>query len=171
MSPDKLAGLDFSRPQLPLRPAPATLGWSILVITLLITAWLARDMAALGDRRAAARQLPVAPALHAPVPATVAAEIRFADDSLRTAAIPWEALFSDIEVARPLEITFLSLQVQGRVGEIRFNGETPRFETLTAFLTMLDQRPTLSGSQLLSHQVDEARREVKFDARVRWKTP
>ena len=165
----RLSALDFAHPQQALQHSSGWRGWSVLAIALTATTWLAFDLADLKSRhqrmQAASLETPTAVR---PLPATLPAEMRFADESLRSGTIPWDSIFSDLEAARKPGITLLHVHAQGRAQTLRIGGEAQSFNVLTAFLADLDKRPGLAGSQLLGHQLDEQRHSVKFEARVQW---
>jgi Tfp pilus assembly protein PilN len=168
-------GLDFAQPQRGMRHGTSWAGWAWLAAGLLLTVWLVQDYARLDARRSALQAELRQASLRqerqegAALPAAQAAELRFADETLRLAALPWEAVFQDIEAAASPEIVLLHLQPQGRSRDIRIAGEARDFEALSAYLARLDSRPGLSGAQLLGHQLTDARAPLKFEALVRWR--
>lgn len=169
-------GLDFAQPQRGIGQSPSWTHWVWLAAGLLLSAWLVQDYARLDARRTALQaELRQASVRHerqdgAALPAAQAAELRFADETLRLAALPWEDVFQDIEAAASPEIVLLHLQPQGRSRDIRIAGEARDFEALSAYLARLEARPGLVGAQLLGHQLAEARAPLKFEALVRWRS-
>ena len=169
------AGLDFARPQRSLQPAASPLGWTMLVLALLLCAWQVQGHLELTERRDAA--LVLAPRMpekgrpDAALSSTQQAEIRFADETLRLGTVPWERIFQDIEAVAAPEISLLHVHPQGRSREIRIAGEARNFEALSAYLARLEQRPAFAGAQLLGHQLAEPQGSLKFEALVRWRLP
>lgn len=172
------SGLDFAHPQRGMRRGTTPAGWALLVLGVLLAGWLLQDYAALETQRDVLRgQLRESTLQQAQsggsagLSAAQAAEVRFADETLKLAALPWDAIFQDIEAAAAPGIVLSHLQPQGRSREIRLAGEARDFAALSAYLARLEDRPGLAAVQLLGHQLTEPGGTLKFEAQARWSEP
>lgn len=103
-------------------------------------------------------------------PKALAEEVHNANAVLAQLAIPWEALFWEIEAASDASIALLSIHPDASTRELRVTGEARRIEDVLAYVGRLEGRPALANVHLVSHELRQggARRPVAFALAAQW---
>lgn len=99
------------------------------------------------------------------------------DDSLRAAsrvldqlAMPWGALFTQIESAADEHVALLALQSDPANHSLRLSGEARDFGALMAYVRRLEESVSLAGVHLAGHEekVQDPQHPVVFTVDARW---
>lgn len=82
----------------------------------------------------------------------LAAEVVRANAVAARLQVPWEALFTDLELAAGDGVTLTGLEPEGGMRRLRITGEARRFEDLTQYLRRLEGTPALHNVFLTGHE-------------------
>lgn len=97
-------------------------------------------------------------------------EVRVANAVLRQMAVPWDALFREIETHTDDAVALLSVQpdLQNRV--VRIAGEAKNLQVLVAYIRRLGAAQALSNIYLTNHEVrtQDPQRPVAFSLVAVW---
>nr|WP_255428251.1 PilN domain-containing protein [Ramlibacter cellulosilyticus] len=96
----------------------------------------------------------------------LAAEVVRANAVAARLQVPWEALFTDLELAAGEGVTLTGLEPEGGMRRLRITGEARRFEDLTQYLRRLEGTPALHNVFLTSHEQRD--RGVAFTLTADW---
>jgi Tfp pilus assembly protein PilN len=99
--------------------------------------------------------------------------IQLANQVVQKRAIPWDALFRDIEAASEKDVGVLSIQpdVDGRV--LRITGEARNAGALAAYIARLEGQPSLDQVYLAEHELhqEQGRTSLRFGLNASWIAP
>jgi Tfp pilus assembly protein PilN len=120
-------------------------------------------------RRMAKRTLPSFAPEEAPSE-DMARELKFANGIIDQLALPWEALFRDVESAVTPEVALLAVQPDPKGHVIVLAGEARTRDALLTFIARLEATPVLRDAHLTQHEVrvNEPRRPIAFTVRAEW---
>jgi Tfp pilus assembly protein PilN len=98
------------------------------------------------------------------------AEINQANVVLAQLALPWEALFRDIESSQRGRVALLSIEPNADKRTVKITGEAKDLAAMLSYLQFLQQKPSLHGVYLQSHHVDQqtAEKPVRFTLNASW---
>lgn len=96
----------------------------------------------------------------------LAAEVLRANAVAARLQVPWEALFTDLELAAGEGVTLLGLEPEGGLRRLRITGEARRFEDLTQYLRRLEGTPALHNVFLTGHELRD--RGLTFTLTADW---
>lgn len=98
------------------------------------------------------------------------AEVKQANGVLTQLALPWEALFKDIESSPQSHIALLTIEPDSDKRVIKITGEAKDFASLLGYIRFLQGKESLTGVYLRSHHIDEqvAERPVRFVLAASW---
>lgn len=101
---------------------------------------------------------------------TLHTEVRAANEILQQLALPWNALFLDLETTGDKQIALLSIQPDAGKKLVRITGEAKNFDALLAYMTRLEQSKTLRQVYLSSHEVrmQDPDKPVRFALTAAW---
>jgi Tfp pilus assembly protein PilN len=122
----------------------------------------------IGDTRSLAqRSPPVAPDTRDPK--LVAQEVVRANAVLANLAVPWDALFGELESAANPNVALLSIQPEAGGRKVQLAGEARRFDDLLAYVAKLDGTPGFANVFLTEHEMrGAADRGVSFTIAADW---
>jgi hypothetical protein len=83
----------------------------------------------------------------------LAADVARANAVAARLQVPWDALFSDLEVAGGEGVTLLGFEPEGGMRRLRISGEARRFEDLTQYLRRLEGTPAFRNVFLTAHEL------------------
>jgi Tfp pilus assembly protein PilN len=178
----RAVGIDFAGTPRPVRVVGTVL--AAVGVAVALWAWDAvteaqderdRQTERLDDtRRLARRALPAiervkAPAREAP-DREMAAEVRAANEVLDRLALPWDALFADVERALGPDVALTLVQPDPKGRTVVIDGEARHLNALLTFLARLDGAPTLAEAHLRQHEwrVSDPHRPLAFSVEARW---
>lgn len=97
-------------------------------------------------------------------------EVSNANEVLHQLSVPWDALFQAVESAGGNKVTLLALEPDIEKHQVKINGETKNFKSLTHYLTQLQEQPMFDSVYLQSHQVQQqdADKPVRFSLLATW---
>ena len=103
--------------------------------------------------------------------AELAQEVSNANEVLRQLSVPWQALFQAVESSSGGKVTLLALEPDVEKHQVKINGETKNFKSLTNYLTRLQGQPVFGSVYLQSHQVQQqdADKPVRFSLLATWR--
>ena len=164
--------LEFHR-----RPAPPRwAGVLLLLVALAFAGDLARSCLAL--RAAVARkEAKLARLESSGVPSLVpvsaapsAEELRFAADTIRRLAMPWDRLFRALEGARRDEVTISSIEPDARAGRVLVEANARDYASALEYLSALSRAPGLSEVRLVKYETTRAdpSRPLSFSVSAAW---
>lgn len=169
---------DFERP-VAARP------WGTLLLALgaLALTWVLLEYGEVSDeirrwdgkltdtKRLARRSLPSFAVEEAPT-ADEAQDLKAANLVLDQLALPWDALFADIETASIPDVALLGAQPDPRGRFVNLEGEARDLKALLTFLARLDATPGLTDAHLTRHEIrgNDPNRPLTFSVRARWNT-
>lgn len=96
----------------------------------------------------------------------LAADVLRANAVAARLQVPWDALFTDIELAAGEGVTLLGLEPEGGMRRLRITGEARRFEDLTQYLRRLEGTPALHNVFLTGHELRD--RGLTFTLTADW---
>lgn len=98
------------------------------------------------------------------------ARIVLANQVVRKKAVPWDALFRDIESASNSRIGLLAVQPDPATGLVRISGEARDTAALTDYIERLEAQPSLKSVHLVEHEVkqEQGRAIVRFNLNATW---
>ncbi len=101
----------------------------------------------------------------------LAQEVDNANEVLRQLSVPWEALFQGVESSGDNKVTLLALEPDVEKHQVKINGETKNFKSLTHYLTQLQEQPVFGSVYMQSHQVQQqdADKPVRFSLLATWR--
>jgi hypothetical protein len=172
--------LDYQRTQKPLPSG----GIAVLVVALAVLAGLGARYYWLVERadelEVRARTLQLAAPAGGPRTAggskgvaTLALEIRQANEVLRQLGVPWDALFLAVEAAGDKDVTLLSMEPDGEKQSAKIVGEAKNMAAVLNYLRQLGKQPVLHDINLQHHQIQlqDAEKPVRFTVLARWEIP
>jgi len=125
-------------------------------------------------RRLARRAMPAieratAPGREAPDREMVA-EVRAANEVLDRLALPWDALFADVERALGPDVALTLVQPDPKGRTVVIDGEARHLNALLTLLARLDAAPALAEAHLRQHEwrVTDPNRPLAFTVEARW---
>jgi len=97
-------------------------------------------------------------------------EIKQANAVLTQLALPWEALFRDLDAAQQERVALLSIIPDPQQRTVKISGEAKNFTALLDYVRMLQANRSLSGVYLQSHRIEEqmAEKPVHFTVIAGW---
>lgn len=100
----------------------------------------------------------------------LAQEISNANEVLHQLSVPWEALFQAVESSGGGKVTLLALEPDVEKHQVKINGETKNFKSLTNYLTQLQGQLVFGSVYLQSHQVQQQDpdKPVRFSLLATW---
>jgi Tfp pilus assembly protein PilN len=103
--------------------------------------------------------------------AELAQEVDHANEVLRQLSVPWATLFEAIESSSGGKVTLLALEPDVGKHQVKINGETKTFKSLTQYLTRLQEQTVFGSVYLQSHQVQQqdADKPVRFSLLATWR--
>ena len=163
--------LDFVHP----RPAPARLGWALLLLGCLALAWagwryqnVSAAHEAVSARLAALSPKPVAGSRRAVAPAETDAPA-----TRRLLDADWGRLLDALEQSRPANVALLRVEAEAARGSLLVAATAKDAAAMLAYLERLEKLPVLTRVVLVSHQDEETEglKTVRFDLRAQWGAP
>ena len=102
--------------------------------------------------------------------AELAQEVGNANEVLHQLSVPWDALFQAVESSGGSKVTLLALEPDVEKHQVKINGETKNFKSLTNYLTQLQGQPVFGEVYLQSHQVQQQDpdKPVRFSLLATW---
>lgn len=99
----------------------------------------------------------------------VAQEVIRANAVLANLAVPWDAMFGELEAAADPNVALLSIQPEGGGRRVRLAGEARRYEDVLAYLAHLEATPGFANVFLVGHELRSgAERTVAFTIAADW---
>jgi Tfp pilus assembly protein PilN len=97
-------------------------------------------------------------------------QLQLAVQVVQRKAMPWDALFRDIEEATDKNVGLLSIQPEPANRVLRIEGEARDLESLTAYIARLEERPSLRNVHLVTHELrnEAGQRSVRFGVNATW---
>jgi hypothetical protein len=101
------------------------------------------------------------------------AEIQRANAVIDRIAVPWGALFRDLEEASARNVALLAVEPDAHKRSVKVDGEARDLAAVLAYVARLEAAPGLAGVTLTSHAVKEAggQRPVAFSVTGQWTAP
>ena len=169
-------GIDFVRQ----RPAINRSGAAVLLCGFLSVGFSAQqyfgvrqDIAALKERLGTAAAVEKR-ARGQPMPDVdqLRARIQLANQVVQKRAVPWDALFRDIEAASGKDVGVLSVQPDVGAKVLRITGEARNSAALAAYIERLEKQPSLDEVYLAEHEVrqESGRNPLRFGLQATWVT-
>jgi Tfp pilus assembly protein PilN len=103
-------------------------------------------------------------------PKALVQEIRAANAVIERLAVPWDALFRELEGAAADGVALLSIQPDPAGGQVRIAGEAKRYPDVLAYVARLEAREHLANVFLAGHEVRTGapQRPVAFSLVADW---
>ena len=170
-------GLDFVRQRPAIsRPGIALLAGGIVTVALSVQQYFSihHETAAFKERlgaiASAAKRDGGRPR---PEPEQLRSRIRLANQVVEKRAVPWDALFRDIEAASDKDVGVLSIQPDAGGRVLRITGEARNAAALAAYIVRLEQQPSLDRVYLADHElhVEQQRSSLRFGLNAAWTSP
>lgn len=97
-------------------------------------------------------------------------EINQANVILAQLALPWEALFRDIESSQRNRVALLSIEPNTDKRTVKITGEAKDLAAMLSYTQFLQQKESLTGVYLQSHHVElqSAEKPVRFTLHAAW---
>jgi Tfp pilus assembly protein PilN len=97
-------------------------------------------------------------------------EIKQANAVLTQLALPWEALFHDLDSTQQDRVALLSIVPDPQQHTVKVSGEAKNFAALLDYVRLLQANHSLSGVYLQSHRIEEqmAEKPVHFSVVAGW---
>lgn len=116
------------------------------------------------------RPVAAAPTEPARDPKLVAQEIVRANAVLANLAVPWDALFGELESAASGNVALLAIQPAAGGRKVQLSGEARRFEDLLAYVSRLESTKGFANVFLSEHEmrVSGGERVVSFTVTADW---
>lgn len=170
-------GIDFAGPP----RASRLLGTVLVAIGIAAALWAVAEVRDAQDerdrqserlddtRRLARRALPSIERA-GPAGRDAALDIRAANEVLDRLALPWDALFADIERSLGPDVALTLVQPDPKGRTVMLTGEARHLNALLTFLARLDGTPTLAETHLKQHEwrVTDPNRPLAFTVEARW---
>ena len=166
--------LEFFRRTSPPRWA----GWLLLLVALAFAADLARSYetlrAEIGRKENQIARLKATADLRlVRVSATPpsAEELRFAADTIRRLATPWNSLFRALEGAQSEAVSLISIEPDAEVGSVIVTGSARDYGSTLAYVSALAAQPALKRVRLLKYETvpGNAQRPLSFAVTASWR--
>lgn len=124
----------------------------------------------IGDTRSQTRRAAAAPTEAARDPKVVAQEILRANAVLANLAVPWDALFGELESAASGNVALLAIQPAAGGRKVQLSGEARRFEDLLAYVARLEATAGFANVFLTEHELRASggERAVTFTVTADW---
>lgn len=124
----------------------------------------------IGDTRNPSKRPAAAPTEPARDPKLVAQEIVRANAVLANLAVPWDALFGELESAASGNVALLAIQPAAGGRKVQLSGEARRFEDLLAYVSRLESTKGFANVFLSEHEmrVSGGERVVSFTVTADW---
>lgn len=107
-----------------------------------------------------------------PLPDTeqLRARIQLASQVVQKRAVPWDALFRDIEAASDKDVGVLSVQPDAGAKVLRITGEARNSTALAAYIERLEKQPSLGEVYLAEHELrqESGRSPLRFGLQATW---
>jgi Tfp pilus assembly protein PilN len=99
--------------------------------------------------------------------------IQLANRVVQKRAIPWDALFRDIETASDKDVGVLSIQPDADGRALRITGEARNAGALAAYIARLEAQPSLDQVYLAEHELrqEQGRSSLRFGLNALWVSP
>lgn len=99
-----------------------------------------------------------------------ARELKNANEVLQKLSVPWEALFTALEMTRGNKIALLAVEPDVRKAQVRIIAEAKAVKDMLDYLRRLGSEDAFSGVVLISHQIQQqdAEQPVRFSLAVNW---
>jgi Tfp pilus assembly protein PilN len=97
-------------------------------------------------------------------------EIRFANAIIQQMAVPWEALFRELESSAGKSVALLSMQPNLQSHQVRISGEAKNLESVFDYARRLGESELLDQVYLTEHAVkaEQAQKPVAFSLVAQW---
>lgn len=97
-------------------------------------------------------------------------EINQANTVLAQLALPWEALFRDIESSQRSRVALLSIEPNTDKRTVKITGEAKDLAAMLSYTQFLQEKESLTGVYLQSHHVElqSAEKPVRFTLQAAW---
>ena len=175
----KRVELDFAHPRRRFRLADGA--WLAAgMLALAAVAWQHRELAAQRDELEAALVQMDRAAGRGPAASTdparadlreLAREVARVNVVAARLAVPWHALFADLEAASGHGVTLLGFEPEAEAGRLRITARARRFEDMTAYLRRLEATSAFHDAFLAAHE-SAAGGVVTFTLTAQWvRTP
>ena len=169
--------LDFARSP----AAPRWAGWVLLIVASAFAAELGRSYVVLRKSverqelrlsklaKKSANSHVVRVALHPASPE----EMRFARDTIRRLATPWDRLFAALESANIKGISLLSVEPNAERGEVVITGEARDYLATLNYVAALSAEKRLRWTHLVKHETKagDPGRPLTFTVSATWSDP
>ncbi|MFZ5555545.1 MAG: PilN domain-containing protein [Pseudomonadota bacterium] len=101
------------------------------------------------------------------------AEIQRANAVIDRIAVPWNALFRDLELAADGNVALLAVEPDAGKRSVKIDGEAKDLAAVLAYVARLEAAPALSGVLLASHALKDSggQRPVAFSVTGQWTAP
>ncbi len=99
--------------------------------------------------------------------------IELANQVVQKRAIPWDALFRDIEAASDKDVGVLSIQPDAASRVLRIAGEARNVAALAEYIARLEKQPSLDRVYLADHEMrqEQGRSSLRFGLNAIWTSP
>jgi len=96
--------------------------------------------------------------------------LRLANQIVHKKAIPWDALFRDIEAASNRDVGLLSIEPDVAGRQVKISGEARDAATLARYIETLGQKASLSNVYLTQHELrqEQGSPVLYFDVNATW---
>ena len=123
-----------------------------------------------GDSRKLVRRATPVAAEPARDPKVVAQEVIRANAVLANLAVPWDALFGELESAAGSDVALLAIQPAAGGRKVQLSGEARRFEDLLAYVGRLEGTAGFANVFLTEHEMPATggERAVTFTVTADW---
>ncbi len=122
-----------------------------------------------GDSRKVARRDVPADGAPARDPKLVAQEVLRANAVLANLAVPWDALFGELEAAASGNVALLAIQPAAGGRKVQLSGEARRFDDLLAYISRLEGTAGFANVFLTEHELrGGGERGVTFTLTADW---
>lgn len=90
--------------------------------------------------------------------------------AIRQMNLPWDSLFSEIEMKLTDRVSLLSLEPEASTRLLRIQGEAKSAEDMLDFVSSLDDQKFFHRATLIRHEINESdrNRPIRFVAEVLW---
>lgn len=124
----------------------------------------------IGDARSVVRRNTPGADLVARDPKLLAQEVVRANVVLANLAVPWDALFGELESASNPNVALLAIQPAAGGRKVQLSGEARRFDDLLAYMTRLEATAGFANVLLTEHEMRNpgADRAVSFTIAADW---
>ncbi|HUO44301.1 MAG TPA: PilN domain-containing protein [Burkholderiales bacterium] len=98
------------------------------------------------------------------------ARIRLANQIIQKKAVPWDALFRDIEAASSRDVGLLSIEPDVAGRQVKISGEARDAATLARYIETLGRKASLSDVYLTQHELrqEQGSPVLYFDVNATW---